>query len=149
MVIQNSNLVIEIRCQANLVEQGCENVAGVLGRTMPEALSQYGRPMSPGLAEFTPSKPRTTSYRGHGKRIGRSASLPGNPVCSRFWRRPDTWTTRTRTGITASSPSVHRRGLSVLHERHQQTSDHDYQSYDRRDDRDHDRCGLVLHSNGK
>lgn len=149
MVIQNSNLVIEIRCQTNLVEQGCANVAGVLGRTMPEALSRYGRPMSPGLADFTPSKPRATSYRGHGKRIGRSASLPGNPVRSRFWQLPATWATPTRTGITASSPSVHRRGLSVLHERHQHSSDHDYQSQDRRDDRDHARCGLVLHSNGK
>ena len=149
MAIQNSNLVIEIRCQANLVEQGCENVAGVLGRTMPEALSQYGRPMSSGLAEFTPSKPKTASYRSHGKRIGRSASLPGNPVRSRFWQLPDTWATPTRTGITASSPSVHRRGLSVQHERHQQTSDRDYQSHDRRDDRNHARFGSALPSNGK
>ena len=59
MAIQNSNLVIEIRCQTNLVKQGCENVAGVLGRTMPEALSQYGRPMSSGLAEFAPTCPET------------------------------------------------------------------------------------------
>lgn len=149
MAIQNSNLVIEIRCLANLVKQGCENVAGVLGRTMPEALSQYGRPMSPRLAEFTPTKPRTASYRSNGKRIGRSASLPGNPVRSRFWQLPDTWATPTRTGISAGSPSVRQRGLSVLHERHQHSSDHDYQSSDRRDDRDHARCGLVLHSNGK
>lgn len=149
MAIQNSNLVIEIRCQANLVEQGCENVAGVLGRAMPEALSQHGRPMSPGLAEFTPTKPRTTNYRGHGNRIGRSASLPGNPVRSRFWQLPTPWATPTRTGITASSPSVHRRGLSVLHERHQQTNDHDYQSSDRRDDRNDVRTGLALNSNGK
>lgn len=148
MAIQNSNLVLEIRCQTNLVKQGCDAVAGVLGRAMPEALSHPGRPTSPGLAEFEPTNPGSASYRSLGKRIGRSASLPGNPVRSRIWLRPTMWTTPTCIGI-AGTPGVNRRDLSVWHERHQQTSNRDYPSYDRRDDRTHDRCGFVLHTSGK
>ena len=47
MAIQNSIVVIKNLCVVNTAKQGCDAVSGVLGHSMPTALSQQGRPMSP------------------------------------------------------------------------------------------------------
>src|SRR5438046_902775 len=97
MAIQNSILVLKNLCVANVAKQGCDAVAGVLGHQMPEALSQQGRPMSPGFARFEPYP------KAKAKRVGRSAAnLPGNSLCTRDWRKSIAWVTPTRLGITAS-----------------------------------------------
>jgi hypothetical protein len=145
MAKQNLNLVLKNLCAANAGKQGRDAVAGVLGQTMPPALSQ-GRPMSPGFTAFEPTLAEHRhvhgTYRRVAKRVGRSAaSLPGNPVRSRFWRELVTGATTTRTGITASSDVVSGRGLSDWCERHHNTSGHDYPSHDRRDDQRTTRTG--------
>src|SRR5688572_13276384 len=103
MAVQNLNLVLKNRCTANAGNQGRDAVAGVLGQTMPPALSQ-GRPMSPGFTAFEPTLAEhghvVATYRRTAKRVGRpAASLPGIPVRSRFWREPAIGATTTRTGI--------------------------------------------------
>src|SRR4051794_35636305 len=94
MAVQNLNLVLNNLCAANAGKQGRDAVAGVLGQAMPPALSQ-GRPMSPGFTAVHPTRAEArhvvTTYRLTAKRVGRSAaSLPGNPVRSRFWRELET-----------------------------------------------------------
>jgi hypothetical protein len=142
MAIQNSNLVLKNLCMVNLTEQGRDAVAGVLGHQMPPTLSQHGRPMSPGFARFEPYP------MAKAKRIGRSAaSLPGNSLCTRGWRKSIAWVTPTRLGITASLRSAAGQGLSTWGERHHTTSGHDYPSHDRRDDRQRNRPGFARTTN--
>ena len=138
MALKNLNLVLVNRCAANTAKQVRDAVAGVLGRRMPTALSQ-GRPMSPGFATYEPTlaEHRTVhvTYRLSAKRVGRSAaSLPGNPVRSRFWRELATGATTTRRGTSACPVGVSGRGLSDWRVRHHKPSGHDYPSHDRRDD---------------
>ncbi len=146
MAVKNLNLALNTLGAANAGKPGRDAVAGVLGQTMPPALSQ-GRPMSPGFTAFQPTQAEhrhvVTTYRRTAKRVGRSAaSLPGTPVRSRFWRESVTGaTTSTRTGITACPGVVSGRGLSDWCERHQKPSGHDYPSHDRRDDQRHTRTG--------
>src|SRR4051812_17470517 len=124
MAIQNSILVLKNLCVATIAKQGRDAVVGVLGRQMPEALSQPGRPMSPGFARFESYPP------AQAKRVGRSAaSLPGNSLCSRGWHKSIAWVTPTGLGITASLSSATGRGLSAWGERHHTTSGHDYPSH--------------------
>jgi hypothetical protein len=142
MAIQNSILVLKNLSVANVAKQGRDAVVGVLGHSMPRSLSQQGRPMSPGFARFEPYPP---------KRIGRSAaSLPGNSLCTRGWRKSSTWVTPTRLSITASLRSATSQGISNWGERHHHSSGHDYPSHDRRDDRQRNRDGLARTiNNGK
>jgi hypothetical protein len=141
MAIQNSIVVIQNLCVANIAKQGCDAVSGVLGHSMPEALSQQGRPMSPGFASFEPYP------MAKAKRIGRSAAnLPGNTLSTRSWRKSGTRVPSTRTGIFASSSCRTGQGLSVWSGRHLE-SGHDYPSHDRRDDRQRNRTGLALSIN--
>ena len=138
MAVQNLNLVLKNLYAANAGKQGRDAVAGVLGQTMPSALSQ-GRLMSPGFAAFEPTLAEhrhvTTAYRHTAKRVGRpAASLPGNPVRSRCWRELVTGATTTRRGPSACSVGVTGRGLSDWCVRHHSPSGHDYPSHDRRDD---------------
>ena len=138
MALKNLNLVLVNLCVAPAAKQVRDAVAGVLGHRMPEALSQ-GRPMSPGFATFdqTPAEPpyACPAYEWSAKRVGRSAaSLPGNPVRSRFWRELVTGATASRRGISARPSVVSGRGLSDWCGRHHSTSGHDYPSHDRRDD---------------
>ena len=141
MAIQNSIVVIKNLCVANIAKQGHDAVSGVLGHSMPTALSQQGRPMSPGFAKFEPYP------MAKAKRIGRSdASLPGNTLSTRSWRKSGTRVTQTRTSITASPSCVTGRGLSAWSGRHLE-SGHDYPSHDRRDDRQRNRTGSALSIN--
>src|SRR5215218_6209166 len=122
MAIQNLNLVLKNLCAANVGKQGRDAVAGVLGQKMPPALSQ-GRPMSPGFAAFEPTlaehRAVHVTYRRPAKRVGRpAASLPGNPVRSRFWRELVTGATASRRGISARPSVVSGRGLSDWCGRH-------------------------------
>ena len=142
MAIQNSILELKNLCVVNAAKQGHDAVAGVLGQRMPAALSQQGRPMSPGFARFEPYP------MAKAKRVGRSAaSLPGNSLCSRGWRKSIARVTPTRTGITPSLSGATSQGLSIFGERHHQTCGHDYPSHDRRDDRQRHRSGLALSTN--
>lgn len=145
MAIQNSNLVLQNLCLVNTAKQGCDAVMGVRGQGMPTALSQQGRPMSPGLARFEPYP------KAKAKRIGRSAaSLPGNSLSTRAWRKSIAWVTPATTGISACLCSAAGRGLSTWGERHHHLCGHDYPSHDRRDDRRRNRDGLArTTSNGK
>ncbi len=127
MAIQNFILVLENLCAVNTVKQGRDAVAGVLGQSMPEALSQ-GRSTSPGFATFEPT------LKAKAKRVGRSAAnLPGKTVRSRFWQLPNTWATYAEVRhpgfdiVTGRAGSDHLVG-------HQLHSGHDYPSHDRRDD---------------
>ena len=141
MAIQNSILVLKNLCVVNVAKQGRDAVVGVLGHTMPEALSQQGRSMSPGFAKSEPYPPAKA------KRIGRSiASLPGNTLSTRNWRKSGTRVTQPRTSITASPSCLTGRGLSAWSGRHLE-SGHDYPSHDRRDDRQRNRTGLALSIN--
>ena len=147
MAMQNLNLVLKSLYAANAGNQGRDAVAGVLGQTMPPALSQ-GRPMSPGFATFdqTPAEPphACPAYEWSAKRVGRpAASLPGNPVRPRSWRELATWATSNRVGSTAGRITVSGRGLSTGCERHHTTSGHDYPSHDRRDATTHTRTGSA------
>ena len=144
MALQNLNLALNTLRTANAGNPGRDAVAGVLGQTMPPALSQ-GRPMSPGLMAFQPTRAEVRhvveTYRLTAKRVGRSAaSLPGNPVRSRFWRELETGVTASRRGSACPSV-VNGRGLSDWCERHHKPSGHDYPSHDRRDDQRHARTG--------
>jgi hypothetical protein len=145
MAIQNSILVLKNLCVANVAKQGRDAVVGVLGQSMPRSLSQHGQPMLPGFARFEPYP------QAKAKRIGRSAaSLPGNSLCSRGWRKSSTWVTPTRLSITASLRGATGQGLSTWGERHHHLCGHDYPSHDRRDDRQRNRDGLARTiSNGK
>lgn len=137
MVIQNSILVLNNLCVANIAKQGRDAVVGKLGHSMPEAMSQ-GRPMSPRFTTYEPTD------LAKAKRVGRCvASLPGNSLQAHGWRKSGVWVSRTRAGITASSLSATGRGLSNWGARHQQTSGHDYPSHDRRDDRQRNRHGYA------
>jgi len=142
MVLQNLNLVLNTLCTANAGNPGRDAVAGVLGQTMPPALS-HGRLMSPGLAAFQPTRAEhgrvVTTYRRTAKRVGRpAASLPGIPVRSRFWRESVIGAASIR---TAGPTPASGRGLSDWCERHHKPSGHDYPSHDRRDDQRHTRIG--------
>jgi hypothetical protein len=141
MAIQNSILVLKNLCVVNVAKQGRDAVVGVLGHQMPTALSQQGRSMSPGFASFEPYP------MAKAKRIGRSAaSLPGNTLSTRSWRKSETRVKQTRTSITASPSCSTGRGLSDWCGRHLE-SGHDYPSHDRRDDRRRNRTGLALSTN--
>jgi hypothetical protein len=145
MASQNLNLALNTPRAANAGNPGRDAVAGVLGQAMPPALSQ-GRPMSPGFTAFHPTRAEhrhvVTTYRLSAKRVGRSAaSLPGNPVRSRFWRESAIGAAASRRGIACPSV-VSGRGLSDWCERHQKPSGHDYPSHDRRDDQ---RCTRTGH----
>lgn len=141
MAVQNSILVLQDLCVANIAKQGRDAVAG-LGQTMPPTLSHSGRPMSPGLTAYEPF-PLAVA-----KRVGRfAASLPGNSLQTHAWRKSVVWATTTRTGLTASSSCWAGRGLSTWGGRHQQSSGHDYPSHDRRDDRRSTREGFARTTN--
>ena len=147
MALDNLNLVLVNLSVANTAKQVRDAVAGVLGRRMPEALSQ-GRPMSPGFATFdqTPAEPPCAipAYEWSAKRVGRpAASLPGNPVRPRSWRELAPWATSNRVGSTAGRITVAGRGLSTWCKRHHTPSGHDYPSHDRRDDRQSIRVGSA------
>jgi hypothetical protein len=143
MASQNLNLELKNLCAANAGKQGRDAVAGNLGLRMRPALS-HGRPMSPGLVAFDPTLAERhvhVTYRT-AKRVGRpAASLPGNPVCSRFWRESVTGATVGSSGVTARIAGVTGRGLSDWCQRHQKPSGHDYPSHDRRDVRQGTRSG--------
>jgi hypothetical protein len=145
MALQNLNLALNTLGAANARKPGRDAVAGVLGQRMPAALSQ-GRPMSPGLEAFQPTRaePRNvvTTYRLTAKRVGRSAaSLPGNPVRPQGSRELPRRATSNRVGSTAGRITVAGRGLSTWCMRHHTPGGHDYPSHDRRDDQHSTRTG--------
>ena len=146
MALKNLNLVLVNLSVANAAKQVRDAVAGVLGRRMPEALSQ-GRPTSPGFATFdqTRAEPPCAcpAYEWSAKRVGRpAASLPGNPVRPRSWRELAPWATSNRVG-SAAPITVGGRGLPTWCKRHHTPSGHDYPSHDRRDDRQSTRVGSA------
>ena len=152
MAIQNLNLVLNT-CNATFVAKQA-NDAGVrsLGRGMPEALSQEGRPMSPGFERSESYPPGSTVVVPtvvKAKRITPAgANLPGKSVRSRDWALPVTWATTTGSSRSAWASGVSGRADSDRHACHHTTSGHDYPSHDRRDDhRDAELIGSALRTN--
>jgi hypothetical protein len=122
MALKNLNAVIQNLNAANVAKQGRDTVNEIVGLRMPTALS-HGRPMSPGLATFTPTL----------KRVGRCSSPSGYPVRPAYWRESVTGAIPVLSR-NARPTSMSGRGLSERCERHHLTSGRDYQSHDRRDD---------------
>jgi hypothetical protein len=153
MAIQNRNLVLN-SCVATVVaKQGRDAGVVSLGLGMPEALSQHGRPTSPGFTRFETipaGQPLNVlaTYRRLAKRVGiTAANLPGMSVRSRDWALPITWATTTGSGRSAWTGGVSGRVGSERLARHHQHSGHDYPSHDRRDDQCEAAIGSTLGTN--
>ena len=86
MTIQNLNLVLQNPISTNVVNQGRDAVAEHLsGRWVPTAPSHRFAEFDQLMAE---TKCVVMTYSVKAKRVGRSAaSLPGNRVRSRGWRK--------------------------------------------------------------
>ena len=152
MAIQNLNLVLNTQCAKLVATKGNDAGAKVLGHGMPEALSQVGRPMSPGFERFEaypPGSPIVVRTVETAKRIPLcAANLPGKSVRSRDWALPITWATTTGSGRSAWTGGVSGRVGSERHTWHHQTSGHDYPSHDRRDDQcEAELLGSALRTN--
>jgi hypothetical protein len=151
MAMMNLNLVLNTLGATNVAKTGIDAGAKVQSLRMPEALSQAGRPMSPGFERFEaypPGSPVVVKTVETAKRILLSAAnLPGKSVRSRDWALPITWATTTGSGRSAWTLGVSGRVGSERLARHHQHSGHDYPSHDRRDDQCSAAFGSTLGTN--
>jgi hypothetical protein len=151
MAIQNLTLVLKTLNATFVAAKGNDAGAESLGQRMPAALSQVGRPMSPGF-ERSEAYPTSSPVvvRTVGKAAGitpAGANLPGKSVRSRDWALPITWATTSGSGRSAWTSGVSGRADSDRHACHHQTSGHDYPSHDRRDDSRDALVGSALGTN--
>lgn len=151
MAIQNLTLVLKTLNATFVAVKGNDAGAMSLGQRMSPALSQEGRPMSPGFERsesYPPGSMVVVPTVVKAKRITPAgANLPGKSVRSRDWALPITWATTSGSGRSAWTRGVSGRADSDRHACHHQTSGHDYPSHDRRDDIRAALVGSALRTN--